>query len=262
MPTLTPKNTAEKMSHEKNSHLAPQEPTKKNPSQLPLAVIDFISRFGWLILGLLAVLLGAYLFLFFFSTRYESTDTLSYLEVENQYIQLKNSTTPESLQQAIASLKEGLNKHPSLRAKYDALIAQTLLEKENPELATEYADGALTFAKSETHASPYVDYAETTLLISAGKYAEANAKALKLKTSLQEQLFAEPAQKAFGPLLYANNLLRLAMLAPLAGTAEEEQAAWKELRGYIQGNANLSNLTELFDSGNVTLLNYIERTLR
>ena len=130
-----------------------------------------------------------------------------------------------------AKLQKILKNHPELHAKYDGAIAQKLLGSSENGLAKIYGKAAL---KRMGGFSPYYsDFSKATLLISEKKLSEALDEAKKLKENMDHDAsFWEKKSDVarHGCILYAFNLLRIAMLEGAAGTGEGELKAWKVLK--------------------------------
>lgn len=137
----------------------------------------------------------------------------------------------ESNREALSGLEKWIRRHPELHAKYDAAIAQKLLSSSESGLASGYASATL---KRIGGFSPhYTQFSRTTLTITDGKLAEALAESKKLKAGMEEDLsFWDKRGRVirYGSLLYAYNLLRIAMLEKTAGSPEGELSAWRDLK--------------------------------
>jgi hypothetical protein len=127
---------------------------------------------------------------------------------------------------SLAQLQTLLKKHPELHTKYDGPIARKLLASSEAGLAASFGKAALKRVKD---LSPYhTHFSETSLLIGEGQLTEALAKAKELKNLIDSDT-AFPGQK-YGSILFAFNLLRIAMLEKTVGTKEGEKSAWQELK--------------------------------
>lgn len=145
-----------------------------------------------------------------------------------------------------------LNRHPDLHAKYDGSIAQALIIAQQPEMAKPFAEKAFLRLKNEP-INFYEDFAQTSLLISAGQYEQA----LKQAKFLKEQLDQGTAQN-FGGTLYLFNLIRIASLHKQLGESNEELKAWEDLEQYKGGVDSLLALHQLFREGNTSLSHYTD----
>jgi hypothetical protein len=137
----------------------------------------------------------------------------------------------EGNKEMLVKLEKLIKKHPELHAKYDASIAQRLLSSSEGGLANSYA--AATLKRIGQSSSYYTQFASGSLLISEGKLDTALQQARQLKVAMeQDRAFWErqTTTARHGSLLYAYNLLRIAMLEKAAGTPQGELAAWNELK--------------------------------
>jgi hypothetical protein len=154
-----------------------------------------------------------------------------------------------------------LRKVPSLEAKYDAVIAQKLINGGKGADALGLAQRSLLRAKDE---APYHSaFAETTLLIEQAHYQEA----LEMAVGLKEQMVRECDVARFsgenlvgGAFLYVHNLLRIACLQQELKNGPGEKAAWEELETFLSSSQE-SPVTELlmssFQEKGVDLSSYI-----
>lgn len=201
------------------------------------------------VLAALAILGLGYRFISGGSAKAES----DFMNAENDYVIFKRGvaegTSVASPEEAFQKLQEILKARPELNAKYDGLLAQTLINRNNLQEAEVYAKRTLTRTDSD-HLPFYTDYSETTLLICNQQYQEALIKALQLK-----QQMVDSNHQGYGNTLFVFNLLRIAMLEQQAGTAEDELKAWQALKGNEKGYALLQ---QHFEEGGVSLANYIE----
>ena len=184
-----------------------------------------------------------------------------YVNAENDYVIFKRGiaegTAVATPEEAFQRLQQILKARPDLESKYDGLLAQTLINRGNLSEAKVYADRTLA-RTSRDHLPLYADYAQTTLLIGQEQYKDALLKALQLKQQMLDAASAEGQQagtQGFGNILFAFNLLRIAMLEQQVGTPEDELKAWQTLKDYAKG---FPILQQHFEEGGVSLLNYIE----
>jgi hypothetical protein len=111
----------------------------------------------------------------------------------------------------------------------------------------------------------YEEFAAITLLIAQKDYATALKKSQELKQDLLKSATSQQ-ERTFGDILYAYNLLRIALLEQKAGTAENEQAAWSEWNTYAKASTNSASiraaafytLDSLFSEGSLSLGSYIK----
>lgn len=223
------------------------------------------------LIALIAVVLLGYRLFYGGSSQQE----MEYFNAENDF-QLFNQgkiadTGTASNDEAFTKLQKILKSLPELNAKYDGLIAQTFLNREEISQAEPYANSTLVRIH-DNHLPFYAEYAETTLLISQQKYQDALTKANGLKLKMLENAKISENQhqdRTFGDILFAFNLLRIAMLEQQMGTKKDELKTWQEFKQFAKWNGEPSpstlispkafqTLLEHFQEGKVTLLNYIE----
>jgi hypothetical protein len=128
-------------------------------------------------------------------------------------------------------LQKLIRKHPELHAKYDGAIAQKLLSQSEKGLATSY--GKATLKRMGDFSPYYKDFSACSLMIADQKLEEALQSAKALKTSMDsDDRFWEKKSSVVrhGCILYAYNLLRIAMLEKVAGTPKGELEAWALLK--------------------------------
>jgi hypothetical protein len=132
---------------------------------------------------------------------------------------------------SFTQLQRLLKKHPELHAKYDGGIAQKLLSSSESGLAASYGKSALRRMKDVSFY--HTQFSEGSLLMANEQFSEALAKAKELKTLMeQDDAFWEQKSQIVrhGSILFAYNLLRIALLEKVAGTPAHEWAAWQDLK--------------------------------
>jgi hypothetical protein len=128
-------------------------------------------------------------------------------------------------------LQKLIQKHPELHAKYDGAIAQKLLSNSEKGLATSY--GKATLKRMGDFSPYYKDFSACSLMIADQKLEEAlqSSKALKASMDGDDRFWEKKSELIrHGCILYAYNLLRIAMLEKAAGTTKGELEAWVELK--------------------------------
>lgn len=166
----------------------------------------------------LIALMGLFIASRFISSSQQKAEK-DFFQAEQSAIELNSAETQA---QAVTSLKEIMDRHPELHAKYDGLIAQALLTDNKIDEAAPFADETLLRVEHETP-SPFLEYSKTTLLIERGNYNEALQQAYQLKAS------------ALNPTLYTFNAIRIALLERELGNKNEEKKAWDEIARLSQG---------------------------
>jgi hypothetical protein len=126
-------------------------------------------------------------------------------------------------------LEKILDQHPELQAKFGGLIAERLMQLHENDAAAKYAEKALQRTKDGS--SHYHQFALATCAIAKGQLKEALSSSIALKKAMEEDLSfwqkPEDIVKS-GSLIYAFNLLRIAILEKEAGTPEAELQAWED----------------------------------
>jgi hypothetical protein len=145
-----------------------------------------------------------------------------------------------------------LKKHPDLIDKYEAKISQKLIEAGRFEQAALYAESPIS--RLEIISLSHSCFAETTLLIEAGRYQEALERAIRLKENMSSE----------DSILYAHNLFRIATLQQRLQNDPGEIAAWndfEEFLGWKEGKATENFLSQAmlqsYGAEEISLLQYI-----
>ena len=157
--------------------------------------------------------------------------------------------------EGLKDLEKMLKKHPELSARYEAQIGQNLLAAYSPEQAKPYVESTL----KRTAQPYYSSYAQTSVTVSSGEYAQALEEALKLKEEmLADEAFWEKAgeSKNYGSALFAFNLMRIAALHGELGNQRDELNAWKELKRYGGWDAAASGNEKIGKEGFKQLLTH------
>jgi hypothetical protein len=193
-----------------------------------------------------------------------------YLNAEKQFSIFQNSVNSKEeskeRQAALDLLAALLKKHPEIQAKYDGLIAQSLINIGEVKEATFFADRTLERTKID-NLSFFAEYAKTTLEINHRHENEALKQALNLKQQLLDASAKTTNNQNYLTLLYSFNLLRIAILSQQIGDKGHELAAWQEFKT-VNANTNGNSLTlmtkqsfeavkKVFQEGKTTLADYI-----
>lgn len=241
--------------------------------------MDWVSRHGqtilYAILGVFGALLAAYFWLSGGSTLAEKD-----FQVANEQFNLfqqdsssADSSSPQ--EEALIGLTQLLKNHPDLQAKYEARIAQILIDRNQAEKAKPFAHSV--FERVGKDDQPfYVEYAQITLLVAANQYEEA----IKRSIALKEQMIAaaqndqsENIAQAPGGMLFASNLLRIAFLQQRVGASAAEYKSWEEWKSMTSSTNRVAiapnidrkpffTLAQLFSDGTVSLDQYIDMRLQ
>ncbi len=208
--------------------------------ELSSTVLQFVQeRKKELVIGFTSVTAGVAILIAYFQA---GPDAQSYAQAQRAFLQWESAPQDDGL---YAHLKEAVRNTPSIGAKYEAAIAQQLLN-------TARASDALAMAmrsirRVEDEVPFHSQYARTTLLIEQGEYQRALQEAVALKVRLGDK----PATA----LLQAHNLLRIACLQQALHNRPGEKVAWEELEAFLK-TAEGSPLAAL-TAGSVGFSQYI-----
>ena len=180
----------------------------------------------------------------------------TYLEAETAFE--KWSATPEDAD-LFKNMQVSLRKVPELGAKYNAVIAQTLLDRSKGGAgAGEAIELALKSMGQIEHEAPFhAAYASNSLCIEKGEYQEALQQAVMLKEQMGKSCDIERFKEesmAGGRVLYVYNLIRIACLQQKLSNRSGEKAAWDELDEFLP---NSQSILSCFLEKGVALDDYI-----
>ncbi|MBA3957644.1 MAG: hypothetical protein H0X51_04515 [Parachlamydiaceae bacterium] len=207
---------------------------------------------------LIVALLAAAILIFFIVRLVSNSELQSekdYLTADKEFLLFARPNAEANLSQdSLAKLQAIMQRHPDLHAKYDGLIAQILLIRQQTPEAITFANLALDRTSNENQPY-YTAYAQTSLLIGQQNYTEALDKAQKL----QENLLADP-KHAYGDTLLAFNLLRIASLQQQLGLAKEEKQTWTTWQQLFNDPSHpaFKEVSEHFQHGKVSLHHFIQ----
>jgi hypothetical protein len=212
--------------------------------------VEWLFKNKQTILYAIAALFIAIIFLF----RFVSARTLSaegdYFQAQNDMTQLQTNSLQAS-EVDLSRLEAILKRHPELQAKYDGLIAQSLLIDQEVQKAVPFAERTFQRLKNDP-VGFYENYANTSLLIGEGQYEQAISQAQQLKGQMDQ------ATEQAGSTLYVFNLIRIAMLHQQLNQVDQERLAWEALQNY-QGNLDAVVATEkLFQTDSQSLSHYTD----
>ncbi len=177
-------------------------------------------------------------------------NALTYAAAEAAFSSWDASPQDDQLYQ---SMQEAIRSVPALQKKYEASIAQKLLNTDKINEALVLANRSLNRVKED--APFHMTYAETSLLIEQGGFQQALENAVALKEQMGNSFLTE--QKG-GSLLYVHNLLRIACLQQQLKNRPGEKAAWEELESFLQTDTRLAHtLLGSFSEKQVNLTQYI-----
>lgn len=228
-------------------------------------LIQWLMQYGRYILFALLGLIAAAGILYRWNAKGNQQAEVDFLNAEKYFATFQGSgkAGKEAIplaerDDALQHLRKILQRHPELHAKYDGLIAQTLLVRNDVNGAKEFAD--LAIARTASENSPfYTDYAQTTLIIASGQYEEALNHSLALD-KLMEEGTANSEIQSFGNPLFALNFLRIGILQQQLGLSNEERATWQKWQELKENNALFASWNQIAE-GQISLANYIETRL-
>lgn len=248
------------MKKDNNNSELNEQPTVSLASRLvENSNIEWIVKNGRkVLLIILAVILTLILFYRMSSSTIARTEQ-DFNKAEKDYVAFKGNNDLAKRGQSLQNLKALLREYPELQTKYDGMIAQTLLDRGDITEAKPFAERGFARLKKNQLLN-YLDFSKTTILISDSLYADALKKAKELKVVMA----ANANESSSENVLFAYNLLRIAMLERLVGTPAEELAAWQTFKDYtgLGGAESESKAAKeviaAFTEGKITLVSYIE----
>ena len=177
-------------------------------------------------------------------------NALNYAAAEAAFAQWHASPRDDQLYR---SMQGAIRSVPALQQKYEASIAQKLLNTDKINEALVMANRSLSRVKED--APFHAIYAHTSLLIEQGGFQQALENAVALKEQMGVSFLTE--QKG-GSLLYVHNLLRIACLQQQLKNRPGEKAAWEELERFLKTDTRLAHtLLGSFSEKEVNLNQYI-----
>jgi hypothetical protein len=241
--------------------------TVNHPMPENLSSIDenplmlWITQYGRTLMYVLIGLILAGILIYRFFSVHEEKQEAEYWTAEKEFRLLakpvESNEGPAINEDALAQLRAVLERHPALQAKYDALIAQTLLDHGNTKDAMPFANSAIDRTLSENQPF-YSEFAKTSLLISDKQYDAALKSSLALQQKMQE--LKEKSEKSgdrhFGDTLFALNFLRIGMLQQQLGLKIDELNTWQEWKKLAR-TSGFEQQQILFSDGRVSLVDYI-----
>ncbi|MBS0620376.1 MAG: hypothetical protein JSS61_02835 [Verrucomicrobia bacterium] len=227
--------------------------------------VDWITTHSKTMIVSFMTLIAMTFSLYHFMGKWSSGKKSDYMAADAAFDAWYTSESPDA--SLLKQLEIPLDRHPELRAKFGNLIAQRCLSLGQMQMVQTQMKEA--FQRAEDLLAPYYTaFAKTTLLIAEAKHAEALVAAKQLKADLEaDDAFWEGRDKLVrsGPVLYAYNLIRIAALERVLGSREGELAAWTEFEKHALSSGKMddpqayAHLTQNFQEGDVSLLDYIEQ---
>lgn len=184
---------------------------------------------------------------------------------EHDYISLSESSAILNNPQASTDKREAalndmialLNRYPATQAKYDGMIAEQLLIENKSSEALPLINRTLN--RVTDTASPFViDYAKTSVLLAEGKEEEGVQAAYLLRQKMLDE------KSPHGGVIYAFNLVRIALLEKQLNHRDLELKAWNELKDMANSShpvkissQNLQRVMTHLDNEGAQLSSYI-----
>ena len=237
------------------------------------SLLQWITRNGRLLLYIIVALLVVFFIVYQLTSSSRSKTANDFFSAESDFklfqqpVSSKTDLTAQN--EAFEHLNKILQRLPDLHPKYDGLMAQVFIDRNDVFQANKFAHQALERTFNENHPF-YTDFAETTLIITKGQDKEALQRSIDLKQKMLESAAQPPEKREFGDDLFALNLLRIAMLQQQTKQTTDELKTWREWLQYAGlGNDKtkiatgidskpFQNLLSFYEEGKVSLLNYIE----
>ncbi len=237
-------------------------------------IMAFIEEHGRKVLYIIVALIVLILVIFRMTASTKVNAETDYLNADVEYARLQSAVSEDdssAFAAAVDKLEQIFSRRPELHAKYDGPIAQAFLEEGNAVQAQKFGEETLKRTRGD-NLPLYADYAKTSLIMASAGYAQALDAATALKENmLKDAVYAQNAgqEKTFSDLLFAFNLLRIAMLQQQLGDTGGELRAWNELKQYAGLKKDLnpspyidpravSTLLTQFKMGKVSLLSYAD----
>lgn len=194
-----------------------------------------------------SVIAGTAILIGYFQT---GPNALNYAEAERVIAKWRDSPGDDVL---YLNMKDAIRNVPALKKKYEAAIAQKLINTDKLSEALIMANSSLSRVKDE--APFHATYAMTSLLIEQGSFQEALEKAVALKEQMGVSFLTEYKG---GSLLYVHNLLRIACLQQELKNRPGEKAAWEELETILKSKNKVAQiLLGSFSEKQINLTQYI-----
>lgn len=194
-----------------------------------------------ILIGSSAVLAGVAILIGYFQS---GPDAASYAQAQAALAKWQAAPEDDAL---YSEMREAVRNAPAIGKKYEAAIAQKLLNTEKINEALAMATRSINRVQDEI---PFhSQYARTSLLIEQGSYQQALEQAVALKERLTTEASAS--------LLYAHNLLRIACLQQELKNRPGEKAAWEELEAFLKTGGGSDLVLSSFSDRSVDLTQYI-----
>lgn len=230
-------------------------------------IIQWISRNGLMLLTALAVIFISIFFVYRSSSGNSGRAELDYFNAENDMAIFEKEIVrnPPVAEKAFDQLAAVIKRHPELLGKYEGLMAQALITHGKFSDAKPYAESTL-IRTSQNDLQNLQQFAAITLSIGDNHLEEALKQSIILKNTLLNEAKNHALEDS--NILFAMNLLRIAMLQQALNLKSEELQSWQEWKQFAGISQGLSPSPEIkpqafqtvidhFAKGNISLLNYI-----
>ncbi|MBA3815131.1 MAG: hypothetical protein H0X29_01145 [Parachlamydiaceae bacterium] len=198
------------------------------------SVIDWLAQNGKIVIYALLGLIVFFILVYRLSSSNTAKSEKDYFQASTDFSTFSRENTENentTTQEAFKRLTTLMNAHPELHPAYDGSLGQTLLNRGQTIEAKSFIVNTLQRTKAES-LMLYNNFATTTLLISESLYKEALEKSQILQQTMIDGLSQNSSERSFSEVLFAFNLLRIAMLQQQLGNAQEELQAWQQWKNY------------------------------
>lgn len=216
-------------------------------SEVSNLIVNLSERKKQIAIGSSSVIAGIAILIGYFQA---GPNALSYAKAEAAYADWEAAPLDDAL---YTSMKEAIRTVPALEKKYEASIAQKLINTDKLAEGLAMANRSLNRVKED--APFHSTYAHTSLLIEQGNFQTALENAVALKEQMGTSYVA--GDKG-GALLYAHNLIRIACLQQELKNRPGEKAAWEELETLLEIKTPVTDLIlSNFSEKQINLSQYI-----
>lgn len=199
------------------------------------SIADWLSQNGKNIIYVLLGLIVFFVLVYRLSSSNASKDEKEYLQASAYFSTVMRAPTVSNeaaAQDAFNGLAALMKSHPELHAAYDGALGQILLNRGQISEAKPFIIDTLKRTQAHDLIS-YNNFANATLLISEAKYQEALERSLALQQTMLGNLNQYGSSDySFSDVLFAFNLLRIAMLHQELGNKKEELQTWQQWKSY------------------------------
>lgn len=198
------------------------------------SVIDWLAQNGKNVIYVLLGLIALFVLVYRVSSSNTAKSEKDYLQAATDFSAFvrDNADDEPTTQESFKRLVALMSNHPELHSAYDGAIGQTLLNRGQTTEAKPFIVNTLKRTQAES-LTLYNKYASITLLISEAQYKEALEKSQALQQTMLDELHqGANSEHSFSEVLFAFNLLRIAMLQQQLGNDKEELQTWQQWKNY------------------------------